>query len=58
MEHGLHVVLDVVFHEDDSRVRVDHARKNPAATRRIAPNTIGRDRSTKASTETDRWQVL
>jgi len=52
------VVLDVVFHEDDSRVRVDHARKNPAATRRIAPNTIGRDRSTKASTETDRWQVL
>ena len=36
IENGLHWVLDVVFREDDSRVRAGHAGANLAMIRRVA----------------------
>lgn len=36
MENGLHWLLDVVFREDDSRVRAGHAGENLAMIRRVA----------------------
>ncbi len=36
IENGLHWVLDVVFREDDSRVRAGHAGENLAMVRRVA----------------------
>lgn len=36
IENGLHWVLDVVFREDDSRVRAGHAGANLAMVRRVA----------------------
>lgn len=36
IENGLHWVLDVVFREDDSRVRAGHAGANVAMVRRVA----------------------
>ena len=49
IENTLHWVLDVTFHEDDSRVRDRRAARNLAVLRKIALNLVGRDRSTKAS---------
>jgi hypothetical protein len=36
IENGLHWVLDVVFHEDQSRVREGHAGENLGLLRRVA----------------------
>ena len=36
IENGLHWVLDVVFREDDSRVRAGHAEANLAMIRKVA----------------------
>ena len=36
IENSLHWVLDVVYHEDDSRVRAGHAGENLAMIRRVA----------------------
>lgn len=49
IENTLHWVLDVTFREDDSRVRDRTAARNLALLRKIAPNIVGRDRTTKAS---------
>jgi predicted transposase YbfD/YdcC len=40
VENGLHHVLDVSFHEDDSRIRKDHAPENVSRLRRIALNLL------------------
>ena len=40
IEHGLHWVLDVVFREDVSRVRCEHAAANYAVIRGIALNLL------------------
>src|SRR3954447_14143763 len=48
-EQGLHWVPDVMFREDDSRVRDRIAARNLAILRKIAINLIGRDRSTRIS---------
>ena len=42
IENGLHWVLDVVFREDRSRVRQEHAGANLAMIRRIAVSLLGR----------------
>ena len=42
-------MLDVTFHEDDSRVRDRTAARNLALLRKIALNLVGHDRSSKAS---------
>lgn len=48
IENGLHHVLDVSFHEDDSRVRRGHGPENLSRLRRIAHNLlVNADRHTK-----------
>jgi predicted transposase YbfD/YdcC len=42
IENGLHWVLDVVFREDDSRVREGHAGANLAMLRRVAVSLLKR----------------
>ena len=49
VENSLHWVLDVVFGEDDSRVRSGYAAENLAATRRLAVNLLRRDKTCKRS---------
>jgi len=40
IENGLHHVLDVSFHEDDSRIRTGHGPENMSRLRRIALNLL------------------
>ena len=49
VENGLHWVLDVVFREDDSRVRERNAARNLALLRKIALNLARADTTLKAS---------
>src|SRR5947208_16883060 len=42
IENGLHWVLDVVFHEDRSRIRAKNAGANLAMIRRVAVSLLGR----------------
>lgn len=42
IENGLHHVLDVSFHEDDSRIRRGHGAQNMSRLRRIALNLLKR----------------
>ena len=57
IENGLHWVLDVVFREDDSRVRQDHAAENFAVLRHIAVNLLNRARNGKDSIKTLRLRA-
>jgi predicted transposase YbfD/YdcC len=57
IENSLHWVLDVVFREDDSRVRERHAAQNLALLRKIALNVIKRDSSYKASLRAKRLRA-
>ncbi len=49
VENALHWVLDVIFREDDSRVRDRTAARNFALLRKIALNLVARDRSGRTS---------
>ena len=49
VENALHWVLDVIFREDDSRVRDRTAARNFALLRKIALNLVARDRSGRSS---------
>lgn len=49
IENRLHWVLDVVFHEDASRVRKDHATENLGMLHRLAVGLLGNDKSCKRS---------
>src|SRR3954465_10901266 len=49
IENALHLVLDVTFREDDSRVRDRTAARNLALLRKIARNLVTRDRRSQAS---------
>jgi predicted transposase YbfD/YdcC len=46
IENSLHWVLDVAFHEDQSRIRKDHAPENMATLRHIALNLLKHDKAT------------
>lgn len=48
IENGLHWVLDVVFKEDDCRIRVGDGAENFAILRRIALNILKQDTTVKA----------
>ena len=48
IENNLHWVLDVTFHEDQSRLREHQAVRNWAVLRKMAVNLLGRD-TTKIS---------
>jgi predicted transposase YbfD/YdcC len=56
IENGLHWVLDVVFREDDSRVRAGHAGENLAQVRRVAVSLLKRAPG-KESTPTKRLKA-
>ncbi len=49
VENALHWVLDVIFREDDSRVRNRTAARNFALLRKIALNVVARHRSGRTS---------
>jgi len=49
VENSVHWVLDVVFDEDASRVRIGHAQQNLATMRRIAINMLNQEKSRKVS---------
>ena len=53
IENGLHWVLDVVFREDDSRVRAGHAGENLALVRRVAVACSGGHRARGATRRSD-----
>jgi predicted transposase YbfD/YdcC len=56
VENSLHWVLDVIFREDDARVRVGHAAHNFAILRQLALNIIKHDTS-KGSLRTKRFKA-
>lgn len=45
VENNLHWVLDVVFREDDSRIRKGHAAENMAMLRRLTLSLLNQDKS-------------
>jgi predicted transposase YbfD/YdcC len=57
IENRLHWVLDVVFHEDGSRVRTDHAPQNFAVLRHFALNLLRQETSTTASLAKKRFRA-
>lgn len=57
IENSCHWVLDVVFGEDDSRVRVGNAAENFAVVRRWALSLLQQERSTKRSIKTKRLKA-
>lgn len=57
VENNLHWVLDVVFREDESRIRIGHATENFALLRRIALGLIKKDISSKDSIKGKRFSA-
>jgi predicted transposase YbfD/YdcC len=57
IENRLHWVLDVVFHEDLSRVRDGHAPENLAILRHFALNLLRHDRSGRGGVATKRLRA-
>jgi len=57
IENSSHWILDMVFGEDQCRVRVDNAAQNLAILRRIAMNLFKRDSTTRASVNLRRLKV-
>lgn len=56
VENSLHWVLDVVFREDQSRIRAGHAAHNMAILRQMALNVIKKDTS-QGSIRTKRYKA-
>jgi len=54
IENGLHWSLDVVFGEDQARMRLGNAAENFSILRRLALNLFRQDRSVKAGVKTRR----
>jgi predicted transposase YbfD/YdcC len=54
IENNLHWVLDVVFREDESRVRIGHAAENFALLRRMSLALIKKESTSKASLKSKR----
>jgi predicted transposase YbfD/YdcC len=57
VENGLHWVLDMVFAEDRSRARTDHAAANLAVLRRWLVSLLRRDRTITGGIEKKRLQA-
>ena len=57
IENNLHWVLDVVFREDESRIRINHAAENFALLRPIARNALKQEKSLKRGVKTKRLKA-
>ena len=57
IENNLHWVLDVVFREDESRIRINHAAENFALLRHIALNALKQEKSLKRGIKTKRLKA-
>lgn len=57
IENQLHWVLDVVFDEDQSRIRTGYADQNFAALRRFVVGLLTRDTSHKAGKKAKRLRA-
>lgn len=60
IENSLHWVLDVIFHEDQSRIRTDHAPENMALLRKMTLNLIKKNKgkfSVKAARLKAAWNT-
>ena len=57
IENSLHWVLDVVFREDDSRVRTGHAPENMALLRQMAVSLLQREKTAKVGVQTKRLKA-
>jgi len=57
IENNLHWVLDVVFREDESRIRIGHAAENFALLRRMALGLIKKESTSKASLKGKRFSA-
>lgn len=57
MENSCHWVLDVVFREDDSRVRAGRAAENFSLLRRIVNNLLQHERSIKRGVKVKRLKA-
>lgn len=55
VENSLHWLLDVAFHEDDSRVRVGNAPENLALVRKITQNLLQQEKTCKRGVKTKRF---
>ena len=57
IENSLHWVLDVVFREDDSRVRTGHAPENRALLRQIAVSLLQQEKTAKVGVQIKRLKA-
>jgi predicted transposase YbfD/YdcC len=57
IENSLHWILDVVFREDDSRMRVGQAAENFGLLRRMAVNLLQQEKSLKRGVKTKRLKA-
>ena len=57
IETTVHWILDVVFREDDCRVRKGDGAQNFAVLRHIALNLLRREKTTKRSVRSRRWHA-
>jgi predicted transposase YbfD/YdcC len=57
VENQLHWVLDVVFDEDHSRIRKDHAPQNFAVIRQIGLNLLKQEKTAKGGIQAKRLQA-
>jgi predicted transposase YbfD/YdcC len=57
IENQLHWSLDVVFHEDDSRIRTGHSPENMTLIRKIALNLLSQESSTRVGKKAKRLKA-
>jgi predicted transposase YbfD/YdcC len=57
IENSCHWILDVVFREDDSRVRVGNAAQNLALVRKLALSMLSREKSCKRGVKVKRFKA-
>jgi predicted transposase YbfD/YdcC len=57
IENSCHWILDVVFREDDSRVRAGNAAQNLALVRKIALSMLSREKSCKRGIKVKRFKA-
>lgn len=57
IENSLHWILDVVFREDDCRIRKDNSPQNLAVIRHIAVNLVGQEKSQKLGVKNKQFKA-